>query len=76
MKREDLIDKLIKRYFAVQIEMSQHYSEFESGYYEGLKAAYKDTLSMLAFDTKLLSSESYKRTILGDELYSKVSNLI
>ena len=60
MKREDLIEDLIRKYY-----LAQHDSlNYNSDYYIGLMDAYKDTLSILAFDTKLLSSESYKRIFL------------
>lgn len=60
MRREDLIEDLIRKYY-----LAQHDSlKDNSDYYLGLMEAYKDILSMLAFDTKLLSSESYKRIFL------------
>ena len=60
MKREDLIEDLIRKYYLAQ----HNYLNNNSDYYRGLMDAYKDSLSILAFDTKLLSSESYKRIFL------------
>lgn len=60
VKREDLIEDLIRKYFLAE----HRYSLNKSEYFEGIMTAYKDVLSMLAFDTKLLSSESYKRIFL------------
>ena len=60
MKREDLIEDLIRKYYLAQHDSLNNNSD----YYRGLMDAYKDTLSILAFDTKLLSSESYKRIFL------------
>lgn len=60
MKREDLIENLIWKYYSAQHD----YLKDNSDYYRGLMDAYKDTLSILAFDTKLLLSESYKRIFL------------
>lgn len=60
MKREDLIEDLIRKYYIAQHDSLNDNSD----YYRGLMDAYKDTLSILAFDTKLLSSESYKRIFL------------
>ena len=60
MKREGLIEDLIRKYFLAEHQYTLNKSE----YYEGIMIAYKDVLSMLAFDVKLLSSESYKRIFL------------
>lgn len=60
MKREDLIEDLIRKYYSAQYDSLNDNSD----YYIGLMDAYKDILSILAFDTKLLSSESYKRIFL------------
>lgn len=60
MRREDLIEDLIRKYFLAEHQYALNKSE----YYEGIMVAYKDVLSMLAFDVKLLSSESYKRIFL------------
>ena len=60
MKREDLIEDLIRKYYSAQHDSLNNNSD----YYIGLMDAYKDILSILAFDTKLLLSESYKRIFL------------
>lgn len=60
MKREDLIEDLIRKYYIAQHDSLNDNSD----YYRGLMDAYKDILSILAFDTKLLLSESYKRIFL------------